>query len=60
MDRSFSAFMKLTKPGPSAPCPICNTFALRRYTEPTSPDDEKIICTNSGCPTSPFHRDNPA
>ena len=56
MDLSFTAFLKQTKPGPQKPCETCHTWGLRRYTEPTAPDDEKVICTNRDCSSSPFHR----
>jgi hypothetical protein len=60
MDGSFSAFMKQTKPGPQKPCPTCNTWGLRTYTEPTQPEVERVICTNRRCSASPFHPDGPA
>lgn len=60
MDLSFSTFMKMTKPGPQEPCPTCHCWGLRRYSEPATPDDEKMICTNRRCTASPFHRGEPS
>lgn len=57
MDLSFSAFMNMTKPGPQEPCPTCGLWSLRRYAEPASPDDEKVICTSIRCTSSPLYRE---
>jgi hypothetical protein len=57
MDLSFSAFLAQTKPGPQEPCATCHTWGLRRYTDPSQPEVEKVICTNHECSTSPFHRE---
>jgi hypothetical protein len=58
MDLSLSTFLKLTKPGPQEPCPTCETWSLRRYSETGEPENEKVICTNARCSDSPFFERN--